>query len=99
MESFFAEMSLSLNQTVSTVSSVAFNAISNFFMGMPSLIVNTVLMVVSRFYLAADYQRVTSAIISFLPDRWGQTLREVRSKLTRSLGIYARSYVLIFFIT
>ena len=99
VESFFAEMSLSLNQTVSTVSSVAFNAISNFFMGMPSLIVNTVLMVVSSFYLAADYQRVTSAIIRFLPDRWGRTLREVRGKLTRSLGIYARSYVLIFFIT
>lgn len=96
VESFFAEMSLSLNQTVSTVSSVAFNAISNSFMGMPSLIVNTVLMVVSSFYLAADYERITSAIIRFLPDRWGRTLREVRSKLTRSLGIYARSYVLIF---
>lgn len=99
MESLFAEMSLSLNQAVSTVSSIAFNTVSNIFMKMPSLIVNTILMVVSSFYLAVDYQRIINAVISAFPDKWGWALRDVRNKLMHSLGVYIRSYVLIFFIT
>lgn len=99
LESVFTQMTISLNQAISTFSSSAFNAVSSFVMGVPSLIVNTILMVVSSFYLAADFTRISASIMRSLPGKWSEMLRTIQQKLKHSLGIYARSYVLIFFLT
>lgn len=99
LETVSQEMTLSLGQMISSISSVAFNAMSALLMGMPALIVNTILMVVSSFYLASDFRRISASVMNLIPEKWTRLLHDVQGKLKCSLGIYARSYVLIFFIT
>lgn len=99
LDAGFQEMTSFLAQAVSALSSVAFTTLSALLVGMPSLIIDIVLLVVSSFYFAADYARVTGAIWSHLPEKWRHRLQDVQGKLSRSLGIYAKSYTLIFFMT
>lgn len=99
LETASHEMTLSLSQMISSISTVAFNSVSGLLMRMPTLIINTILMVVSSFYLASDYHRISISVINLVPEKWMRLLHEVQGKLKYSLGIYARSYLLIFFIT
>ena len=73
--------------------------VTNFLAGMPGAIVNVVLMVVSSFYLASDYERVTGTIVRHLPEKWRNLLFEVKRKLKQSFGSYLKSYSLIFVMT
>ena len=95
----FNDMTSGLAQRITEFSSMAIGIVSSFLAAMPTLIVNTVLTVVSSFYLAADYENIRDTILRYLPKTWGQTLVQARSKFHQSVGVYLRSYTIIFFMT
>ena len=99
IDNAFEAMSSSLGTAVSSFSSSAVGVVTNFLAGMPGAIVNVVLMVVSSFYLASDYERVTGTIVRHLPEKWRNLLFEVKRKLKQSFGSYLKSYSLIFVMT
>ena len=99
IDNAFEAMSSSLGTAVSSFSSSAVGVVTNFLAGMPGAIVNVVLMVVSSFYLASDYERVTGTIVRYLPEKWRNLLFEVKRKLKQSFGSYLKSYSLIFVMT
>ena len=99
IDNAFEAMSSSLGTAVSSFSSSAVGVVTNFLAGMPGAIVNVVLMVVSSFYLASDYERVTGPIVRHLPEKWRNLLFEVKRKLKQSFGSYLKSYSLIFVMT
>lgn len=73
--------------------------VTNILVDMPGVIVNVILMVVSSFYLTADYERVTGTLVRHLPAKSRTILFEIQRALKHSLGVYLKSYTLIFLLT
>ena len=99
VDTAFNNLAAGLSTEISAFSSSAISAVTNLLVGMPGVIVNVVLMVVSSFYIASDYERITRAVVRCLPEKGRGTLLEVQRTLQRSLGIYLKSYALIFLLT
>lgn len=95
----FNDMAAGLNERISSFSTSAIGYVTDFLVGMPSFIISVVLMVVSSFYLASDYDRISKTVAQYMPEKWKTVLAGVQSKFKRSLGIYLRSYTLIFLLT
>ncbi len=72
---------------------------SNVMLGVPSVIIQLVLMITSSFFLANDYDRVMGFLYSRLPGKAKGRLHEVWHKLAGSLWIYIRSYALLLVVT
>ncbi len=99
IDSAFENLSSSLGSAVTSFSTWAVGRVTNVLTGMPGFIVNLVLMVVSSFYLASDFERVSAAVLRYLPEKWKNLLTKVRGKLKHSFGSYLKSYSLIFLMT
>lgn len=95
----FDQAASTLAQRITEFSSMAIGVVSNILVSMPSMIVNTVLTVVSSFYIAADYDRITRTMVRHMPEQWHKVMLQIRSKFNHSVGIYIRSYALIFCMT
>ena len=99
VEHMFEQLTVSLEQSITTISSWLMQAASNLILGMPSFIIRTLLTVISSFFLAGDYERVMSFFYQHLPERSRGILEKARSKVTGSLWIYIRSYTILLFVT
>lgn len=88
-----------LGQFIADFSKVAVRHIANGLAGVPGIFVSIILTLVSTFYFATDYQRITEYMKSFIP----KGKREWFSKMTRygkkTAGAFLKSYCAILVIT
>lgn len=99
VQNAFTQISTTLSNNVADFSATALSWASSFLTNIPSMILNVVLTVVSSFYLAADFEKISAYCREHLPEKWLTVIRNVRQTLHSTFGIYLRSYTLIFLMT
>lgn len=99
VQNAFTQLSAGMNEQISSFSVTVINGVSEALTNMPAMVVNTIIMVVSSFYMAADLEKISAFLHEHLPQRWNALLRQVRRKLGVSLKIYLRSHTLLFLMT
>lgn len=96
---WFSELSVSIGQVTSSVSTTAAKLISGLATSMPNVIIQIVLTIVSTFFIAVDYERVSGFLKRLLPPKGQELLEKVQGKVASSIKIFLRSYTLIALMT
>lgn len=99
IDTWFSELTTSLSQSVTAVSGTVIKVASNIAVGTPEMILKIVLTVVSTFFIAIDFERITGAIKKLLPARFQTPIAKAKEKAAASIGIFVRAYSLIFLLT
>ena len=66
---------------------------------LPGAMLAVVVCVIATAFLSRDYAYISSSILSVFPERAQVMLRQAKTAIVKILGNFARSYVLILFIT
>lgn len=99
VEYMFQQLTMSLERAITAVSTWFMQTVSNIILGTPALFIRLLLTVISSFFLAGDYERVTGFFYQKLPERYQSILDRAKQKITGSLWIYLRSYTMLFCLT
>lgn len=99
MDSWFLELSSTLMQMITSLSSSALKYISGVAAKTPTMILRVVLTVISTFYFSFDFERIKAFICHILPKKLTNAVMPLKDKAVSSLKIFVRSYCLIFLLT
>ncbi|MGN1345803.1 MAG: sporulation integral membrane protein YtvI [Eubacteriales bacterium] len=99
IDTWFNEIASSMSQMITALSSSAVKLISSIAAGTPDMILKIVLTVVTTFYFALDFERITSFLGRILPPGIKKKILPLKEKAQSSLKIFLRSYFLIFLLT
>ena len=88
-----------LGQLVSSVSVFAVSFASGVAASLPGLFIKLVLMIISTFFIAMDYDRLTGFCLQQLGERGKSIFLEVKNYVIGTLFVCLRSYLLIMSIT
>lgn len=65
----------------------------------PSAIIFLVTFLLSAYYLCADFDKISTGIVSYLPDRLRERIPALKARMARMGGRYLRAYFLLFLMT
>lgn len=99
MDSWFLELSSSLMQMITSLSSSALKFISGAAAKTPTMILRVVLTVISTFYFSFDFERISAFIVRILPKKVVGAIQSVKNKTLSSIKVFVRSYLMIFLLT
>lgn len=99
IDSWFVELTSSMTSMITSISATALKFLSGIAASTPELILKIVLTVISTFYFAIDFDRVTSFMRRITPDKVYNTFASVKEKALSSLKVFLRSYCIIFLMT
>ena len=99
LEELSDQMLQSLGQMVSGLSVGVMSAISGFASSLPVLFIKLLLMIISTFFIAADYDRLTGFMLRQLNGKSSQIFMQVKEYVGGTLFVCIRSYGLIMSIT
>lgn len=97
-ESFY-EITQSLGQLISTVSMQTVGAISTYASSLPGLFIKLLLMIISTFFIAGDYDKLTGFVLNQFSDRGRELVIRIKAYIVDTLFVCIRSYALIITIT
>ena len=89
----------SLGERVTGWSMAAMGIISGIASSLPALFIKIVLMIISTFFIAVDYERLTGFCMQQLSDRGKNLFLQIKEYLVGTLWVCVRSYALIMSIT
>ena len=89
----------SAGQMVSGISMEVMGWLSGFASSLPGMFINLLLMVITTFFIAADYELLTGFCLRQLGDRPKAVFMEIQSYVVGTLFVCIRSYALIMTIT
>lgn len=89
----------SLGERVTGWSMAAMGIISGIASSLPALFIKIVLMIISTFFIAVDYERLTGFCMRQLSDRGKNLFLQIKEYLVGTLWVCVRSYALIMSIT
>ena len=93
------QMLSSLGNLVSNVSTAVISKVSSIASSLPGLFINIVLMVISSFFIAADYEQLTGFCINQLSDNSKKIFIQIKEYIVGTLLVCIRSYAIIMSIT
>lgn len=99
IDAWFSEMTSSLSQSITTVSTYIIKLMSNIAMGTPEMILRIVLTVVSTFFMSMDFEKIVCLIKRLLPERYHGAIGHAKEKAVTSIVIFIRAYTVIFLLT
>ena len=99
LEAMGEQMLSSLGQAVSDLSVKAMGAASNVASALPGLFIKLVVMIISTFFIAADYQRLRDFCLRQLSDRAKDMTMQIKEYIIGTLFVCIRSYLIIMSIT
>lgn len=99
MDSWFLELSSTVMQMITALSSSALKFISGAAAKTPTMILRVVLTVISTFYFSFDFERISAFIVRILPKKLVSAVAPVKEKTVSSIKVFVRSYLLIFLLT
>lgn len=94
-----AHISTALSGFFSSLSTTALGALGNTAVSVPSVIVNTIIMIVASFFFAADYASIANFIAGCLPERGREMLFRVKNTAVEVLFKFLRAYLLLMILT
>lgn len=89
----------SLRGIVSNLSLTSMEAISNIASSLPMLFIRLVLMIISTFFIAMDYEALSAFCMRQLSDKAQNVVRQIKQYVVGTLFVCIRSYALIMSIT
>lgn len=89
----------SLGNMVSMLSSSVISLVSGFATSLPGFFINVVLMVISSFFIAGDYEKLTGFCINQLSEGSKAIFIQIKEYLVGTLWVCIRSYAIIMTIT
>ena len=94
-----AQIAQMLSDVARQISSRLPELITSFFRGIPSVAIFLLTFLLSCFYCCADGERITEAMLGWLPAQWKKRLDHSRARLSRVGARYLRAYFLLFVLT
>ena len=88
-----------LSDTVARMSAQVPRLLGAFVRGIPSVAIFVLTFLLAAFYTCADGEKITQAMLGWLPKTWRDRLLESRGLLSRMGGRYLRAYFLLFLLT
>lgn len=89
----------SLSTFVTSLSTWALRVLSNFATKIPLFIVSFIIMIISSFFIAVDYERITTFFKSQIPAKVNLMILDIRLYLKATLIQYLKSYLIIIIMT
>lgn len=99
LEDLFNQFIQSIGQMVSSLSMSAMGTISGVASSLPGLFIKLLLMIISTFFIAADYELLTGFFLKQLDGKSKQIFLQVKKYVVGTLFVCIRSYALIMTIT
>lgn len=99
LEDLWSNFVNSLGQIVSTLSGSAITVLSSLASSLPGLFVKLLLMIISTFFIAVDYDRIASFFVRQLSENAQTIFWEIKEYVTGTLFVCIRSYAIIMSIT
>ncbi|MBQ9744827.1 MAG: sporulation integral membrane protein YtvI [Clostridia bacterium] len=75
------------------------SALARVIASLPSIIITAVVVILSLFYFAKDYDKITAYIRELLPKRMRKTARNIKNDILNVVIKYFKSYFLLFLLT
>lgn len=98
-ESGIASVTQNMEQTVSTLSMNVVSAVPAMITKIPSAVVLLVVTVISTFFMASDYEKITAFIKHVLPPKGIRFCRNVKTQGFHTIKIYVKSYSILMILT
>lgn len=99
MQQLLDSLSQSLGAIVSKVSSALMNLISYAASSVPSFFVSTVFAIISSFFFATDYQRITGFILRQFSDRGRELIFDIKEYIVGTIFKFVKAYGMLMSIT
>ena len=99
LEGMGAQFVQSLGNMVSSLSVKAMSAVSGLASALPGLFIKLVVMIISTFFIAIDYERLTGFCLRQLNEKARNIVLEIKEYLIGTLFVCIRSYFIIMSIT
>lgn len=99
IDDWFRELASEAIAMITSFSTSAVKFISSVAAETPSFILKVVLTVISTFYFSLDFDRIIGFFRSLLPKKAVSLLQSLKEKAQKSLGVFVRSYILVFLLT
>lgn len=95
----FLEFVRKAGETIAELSTDSMKGMSGYAKKIPSFIIKIVMTVVSTFFFASDYEKITHFVFGLLPVKWQDKAGEVKKQITEVGRAYLKSYSLLMLIT
>lgn len=99
LENMTEQFTESLGQMVSSLSMGAVGLISGWASSLPGLFIKLLLMIISTFFIAADYERLTGFCMHQFSEKALAVVLQIKAYVVGTLFVCIRSYLLIMTIT
>lgn len=99
LEELVLQFSTSLGQLVTGLSGVAMGWVSGAASSLPGLFISLLLLIISTFFIAADYETLTGFCLKQLSDKQREVFLLIKEYVVGTLLVCIRSYALIMSIT
>lgn len=95
----FTQIVSQLGEMVSKVSLNFVGSLSNKISFIPAIFIKTLIMIISTFFIALDFDKLSSFVQRQLSDRGREVLAEIKDYMVNTLFVVIKSYILIMSIT
>ena len=99
LEQLWGQFVESLGQLVSSLSAGTISVLYSLAGSLPGLFIKLLLMIISTFFIAMDYDRITGFFIRQMSEKAQEVFWEIKTYVTGTLFVCIRSYALIMSIT
>ncbi len=99
LNDLFTQLIQSIGELISNLSVKIVAVISGYASSLPILFIRLVIMLISTFFIAADYDMLIGFAARQIPDRFRDLMREIKRYVVGTLFVCIRSYALIMSIT
>lgn len=99
VEVIFLEVQQTVGTYLSDISVKLVKLFTEGITGFPGFVLNIVLMVISTFFIAIDFERITSFFLCLLPEEKEKKVQEGLVYVKNVLGAYVKSYSILFLLT
>lgn len=99
LNNFYTEFTQSLRQLISSLSIKAVNAVSGYASTLPGMFIKLLLMIISTFFIAGDYDKLTGFVLRQFSGKGKKLIISIKEYIVGTLLVCIRSYALIMSIT
>ena len=99
INSVFQNFIGNIGNYISSFSVNAIKSITSGLAGIPGLIIQLILMIISCFFFLLDYDKIIAFFVSLIPKGKEKAFETVKWYVTNTLLVYIRSYTLLFLMT
>ncbi len=92
-------ISEALGSLMSSLTSAIPSAAVGIVTKLPEMLLFIVVLLLSSYYFCADKDKISSALVSVLPEKWAKKLPHIKEKLTQTLIGYLKAYLSIMLLT